>query len=177
MRRISLGTIQVNRRPGRRSQGLLRAGSLVLGVALGRTGVRVNKREGDGGTPRGRFRPVRLWWRADRLPRPRTSLPLRRIGRADAWCEDPNDRRYNRPFVRSANEPGDRLWRADSLYDLFIEIDHNTRPRVAGRGSAVFIHVARPGFAPTAGCVALRLQDLRRLCNRLTPKTRILIHS
>jgi L,D-peptidoglycan transpeptidase YkuD (ErfK/YbiS/YcfS/YnhG family) len=146
-------------------------------VALGRTGIKAAKREGDGGTPRGRFHPVRLWWRADRLPRPHTRLPVRRIGPHDAWCEDPHDRRYNRPFRRSANEPGDRLRRDDGLYDFIIEIDHNTRPRVAGRGSAVFIHVARPAFAPTAGCVALRRQDLRALLARLTPQTRILIHS
>jgi L,D-peptidoglycan transpeptidase YkuD (ErfK/YbiS/YcfS/YnhG family) len=177
MRRISLGTIEVRVRPGRRSQGLLRAGELTVPVALGWGGVRAGKREGDGGTPRGVFRPVRVWWRADRLPRPRTALPVRRIGAADAWCEDPRDRRYNRPFIRSANEPGDRLWRDDGLYDLFVEIDHNTRPRVAGLGSAVFIHVARPGFAPTAGCVALRPADLKRLVSRLARKTRISIHN
>ncbi len=176
MRRISLGTITVQPRPGRRSQGWLRAGPLCLPVALGRGGVRANKREGDGGTPGGRFRPLRLWWRADRLPRPRTLLPIRRIGRDDAWCEDPAHRRYNRAFARSANEPGDRLWRDDNLYDLFIEIDHNTRPRIAGRGSAVFIHVARLGFAPTAGCVALRLHDLQMLSKRIGTKTRIMIH-
>lgn len=146
-------------------------------VALGRTGIKAAKREGDGATPAGQFHPVRLWWRADRLPRPRTLLPVRRIGPDDAWCEDPADRRYNRPFRRSANEPGDRLKRADGLYDLVIEIDHNTRPRVAGRGSAVFIHVARPGFAPTAGCVALTRNELRRLLNQLSPKTRIIVHS
>lgn len=177
MRRISLGTIEVARRPGRRSQGWLRAGPLRMPVALGRGGIIANKREGDGGTPRGRFWPTRLWWRADRLPRPQTSLPIRRIGTADAWCEDPSDRRYNRAFRRSASEPGDRLWRNDGLYDLIIEIDHNTRPRIAGRGSGVFIHVARPRFAPTAGCVALRLRDLQLLLRRLTPKTRIMIHS
>ena len=146
MRRTSLGVIRISPRPGRRSQGWLLAGPLAMPVALGRAGIRADKREGDGGTPRGHFRPVRLWWRADRLPRPRTLLPARRIGPADAWCEDPTDRRYNRAFRRSANEPGDRLWRDDGLYDMIIEIDHNTRPRVAGRGSAVFIHVARPGF-------------------------------
>ena len=177
MRRISLGSIQVSARPGRRSQGIMRAGPRVVRVALGRGGIKANKREGDGGTPRGRFFPVRVWWRADRMPRPRTSLPLRRIGPADAWCEDPSDRHYNKPFERSANEPGDRLWRDDGLYDLFIEINHNIRPRVAGRGSAVFIHVARPGFAPTAGCVALRLRDLQKLLSWMGPKTRIKIHN
>ena len=177
MRRVSLSTIYVNTRPGHRSQGIIRAGHLVVPVAIGRAGVRANKREGDGATPRGLFRPLRLWWRADRLLRPRALLPVRRIGPADAWCENPADRRYNRAFARSANEPGDRLWRSDGLYDLFIEIDHNTRPRVAGRGSAVFIHVARPGYAPTAGCVALRRRDLRLLSSRITVKTRIVIHN
>ncbi len=177
MRRTSLGGIGVKPRPGQRSRGLMRAALLVVPVALGRGGIKANKREGDGSTPRGQFFPVRVWWRADRIPRPRTSLPLRQIGPADAWCEDPSDRRYNRPFGRSASEPGDRLWRDDGLYDLFIEINHNTRPRVAGRGSAVFIHVARPGFAPTAGCVALRLRDLQKLVGRISSKTRITIHN
>jgi L,D-peptidoglycan transpeptidase YkuD (ErfK/YbiS/YcfS/YnhG family) len=177
MRRISLGAIYVSARPGRRSQGFIRAGSWCAPVALGRAGVKANKREGDGGTPRGRFRPVRLWWRADRSPRPLTQLPVRRIDPADAWSEDPGDRRYNRPFRRSAIEPGDRLWRQDALYDIIVEIDHNIRPRIAGRGSAVFVHVARPGYAPTAGCIALRPRDLRMLVRRLSPKTRITIHS
>jgi L,D-peptidoglycan transpeptidase YkuD (ErfK/YbiS/YcfS/YnhG family) len=177
MKRTSFTTIWVSGRPGRRSRGFLRAGPLLMPVALGRTGIKANKREGDGGTPRGAFRPVRLWWRADRLPRPRTLLPTRRIGRADAWCEDPADRRYNRPFLRSANERGDRLWRGDRLYDLVIEIDHNTRPRIAGRGSAVFIHLARPAYAPTAGCVALGARDLRIFLNHVSGKTRILIHN
>jgi len=173
----ALRSIRVSARPGRKSQGWLFAGPFSVPVALGRTGIRADKREGDGGTPRGRFRPLRLWWRADRLPRPRTLLAVRRIGPDDAWCEDPHHRRYNQAFRRSANEPGDRLRRTDGLYDMIVEIDHNTRPRMAGRGSAVFIHVARPGFTPTAGCVALRAQDLKTLLSRINSKTRILIQS
>jgi L,D-peptidoglycan transpeptidase YkuD (ErfK/YbiS/YcfS/YnhG family) len=176
MRRTPLRSIRVGSRPGRRSQGWLFAGPNAIRVALGRSGIKADKREGDGATPAGRFRPVRLWWRAERLPRPRTSLPVRRIGPDDAWCEDPADRRYNHPFRRSANELGDRLRRGDGLYDLIIEIDHNTRPRVAGRGSAVFIHVARPGFGPTQGCIALKRQDLLRLLAMISIKTRIVVH-
>ncbi|HTV37884.1 MAG TPA: L,D-transpeptidase family protein [Xanthobacteraceae bacterium] len=177
MRRISLPLIRIGTRPGRRSQGFLFAGALALPVALGRSGIRADKREGDGGTPRGHFRPLRLWWRADRLPRPRTLLPVRRICPTDAWCEDPADRRYNRAIKRSASEPGDRLRRTDHLYDIIVEIDHNTRPRVSGRGSAVFIHLTRPAYGPTAGCVALKKRDLRILLQRLSSKTRILIRS
>lgn len=162
--------------PGTRSRGLLVAGPLAFPVALGRGGVRADKREGDGGTPRGRFTLRRLWWRPDRLPRPATLLPVRPIRPHDAWCEDPTDRRYNRPFAMAPDGAGDRLRRGDQLYDLIIEIDHNTRPRVARRGSAVFVHVARPGLAPTAGCVALPKARLRQLLSHLGPKTRIIIH-
>jgi L,D-peptidoglycan transpeptidase YkuD (ErfK/YbiS/YcfS/YnhG family) len=162
-------------RPGARARGWLAAGPLRIPVALGRSGIAANKREGDGATPRGSFRLVRLWWRADRWPRPQTLLPARPIRPDDAWIEDPTDRRYNHPIRRPAQEPGDRLWRDDHLYDLVIELDHNRRPRVAGRGSAVFIHIARLGFGPTAGCVAMEHRRLVGLLSRIGPKTRILI--
>lgn len=171
--RQSLSRVLVRARPGDRSKGWLVAGTLAIPVALGRSGIFANKREGDGATPRGVFRPLRLWWRPDRGSAPRTQLPLQRIGPDDAWSEDPNDRHYNRPVKRKSGEPGDRLARKDHLYDLIIEIDHNTRPRIAGRGSAVFIHLARPRFEPTAGCVALDGKRLRWLVERLDRKTLI----
>jgi L,D-peptidoglycan transpeptidase YkuD (ErfK/YbiS/YcfS/YnhG family) len=167
--------LRVRTRPGRRSAGILLAGALAFPVVLGRSGIRANKIEGDGATPVGRFRLVRVWWRADRHRRPVTLLPVRRITPGLAWCENTVDPRYNRPFQRSANEPGDRLWREDHLYDLLIELDHNTRPRVARRGSAVFVHSARPNRSPTAGCVALPRRDLQRLLGSIGPATRIVI--
>jgi L,D-peptidoglycan transpeptidase YkuD (ErfK/YbiS/YcfS/YnhG family) len=158
-----ISLLRVTAAAGRPTQGHLLAGNRHFPVALGRSGIRADKREGDGGTPRGRFRLVRLWWRADRLPRPRAMLPMRRIGRNDGWSEDPRDRNYNRPVRLSASSGADRLWREDHLYDLIIELDHNTRPRIPFRGSAVFIHFAREGFTPTAGCVALKRGDLQKL--------------
>jgi L,D-peptidoglycan transpeptidase YkuD (ErfK/YbiS/YcfS/YnhG family) len=173
MLRRPFSTLRVRTRPGVQSRGILMAGSLAVPVILGRSGIRADKREGDGATPRGRFRLVRLWWRADRSRRPTTLLPVRSITRDLAWSENPHDRRYNQPFRRSANEPGDGLWRDDHLYDLMIELDHNTHPRIAGRGSAVFLHLARSDEGPTAGCIAFRRNDLRRLLPHLGPNTRI----
>jgi L,D-peptidoglycan transpeptidase YkuD (ErfK/YbiS/YcfS/YnhG family) len=170
-----LRTLYVRASPGIRTRGVLRAGHLAIPLALGRGGILANKREGDGGTPRGRFRLIALWWRADRSPRPPTALPARRIGPRDAWCEDPSDRRYNRHIEIPASDPGDRLRREDHLYDFIVEISHNGRPRIAGRGSAVFVHLARPGFAPTAGCVAMTRGRLRYLLGRVGPETRIVI--
>ena len=175
MRKISLSRLYVRRRAGEPAKGWLTAGPLALPVALGRGGIKANKREGDGATPRGAFRLKRLWWRAERHARPATQLPSRPIKPDDGWCEDPTDRRYNRRVTVPPGSKADRLMRADALYDFIVEIDHNTRPRVAGRGSAVFIHVARDGFAPTAGCVALELGALRRLLARLGPRTRIMV--
>src|SRR4029077_15432658 len=100
-------------------------------------------------------------------------LPIRRIAAADGWCEDPADRRYNRPIKVPRGSKADRLARADRLYDFIIELDHNMRPRIAGRGSAVFVHVARDNFGPTAGCVALEHGTLRKLLSRLRAGTKI----
>jgi L,D-peptidoglycan transpeptidase YkuD (ErfK/YbiS/YcfS/YnhG family) len=169
----ALKAIYVKTAPGTRTRGVLRAGQLAWPVALGRGGILANKREGDGGTPRGTFCPIRLWWRGDRHPRPFTALPVRPITALDGWCEDPSDRRYNRPIKVPAGKPGDRLRRQDHLYDFIIEIDHNTRPRVVSRGSAVFLHLARPGLAPTAGCVAMPRGRMRQLLQILGPRTRI----
>ena len=177
MRRTTFANMDVHAKPGNRQQGWLSTGRSYIKVALGRSGIKANKREGDGATPAGSYRLVRLWWRRDRMPRPRSLLPVRPIGVLDGWCEDPSDRRYNRAIRISPGQPGDRLWRSDPLYDLVIEIDHNTRPRILGRGSAVFIHVARAALAPTAGCIALPITVLKSFVARLGPKTRITIHA
>src|SRR5262249_25754960 len=104
-----------------------------------------------------------------------TLLPAHRITPDLAWCEDTTDRRYNRPFRPAPRDGGDRLWRTDPLYAFILEIDPKTRPPVAGPGSARFRHVARPNRSPTAGCVALAADSLRRLLAVLGPKTRIAI--
>jgi len=98
---------------------------------------------------------------------------VRPITPRDAWCEDPADPHYNQPIRLANDAPGDRLTRDDHLYDFIIEIDHNTRPRIAGRGSAVFLHLARDNFGPTAGCVAMTRPMMLRLLRRIGPRTRI----
>lgn len=171
---LPLWKIEIRAAAGNPARGWLMANGLSLPVALGRGGIKADKREGDGATPKGMFRPLRLWWREDRHPRPRTFLPVRAIRPGDAWCENPESRRYNQPVrLDDADREGDRLRRDDHLYDFIIEIDHNTQPRIAGRGSAVFLHLARENFGPTAGCVAMTKPVMLRLLERLGPRTRI----
>lgn len=174
-RNATLSTIHIRAAAGRPARGWLIAKGTTVPVALGRGGIKANKREGDGATPKGIFRPLRLWWRADRHSRPRTLLPVRAIRSDDAWCENPASRRYNQPVRMNNNDGGDRLRRDDHLYDFIIEIDHNSAPRIAGRGSAVFVHLARENFGPTAGCVAMSKPALLRLLERVGPRTRMVI--
>src|ERR1700744_539345 len=170
-----VAAIRVRAAAGNPRRGWLTASGLTIPVALGRGGIKADKREGDGGTPRGTFQPRQLWWRADRHPRPKTFLPVRAIRPEDAWCEDPLSRHHNQPIRLQGDQEGDRLTRADHLYDFIVEIDHNTSPRVPSRGSAVFLHLARPDFAPTAGCVSMTQSAMLRLLARLGPQTEIII--
>ncbi|SHK68350.1 L,D-peptidoglycan transpeptidase YkuD, ErfK/YbiS/YcfS/YnhG family [Bradyrhizobium lablabi] len=170
-----LSAIRISPAAGDPRRGWLTVDGQAVPVALGRGGIKANKREGDGGTPKGIFRPRRLWWRADRHPRPRTHLAVRAIRPEDAWSEDPASRHYNQPVRLGHDQAGDRLKRDDHLYDFIVEIDHNSSPRIKGRGSAVFLHLARDNFGPTAGCVSMTKSAMLRLLERMGPDTKIVI--
>lgn len=131
--------------------------------ALGRGGVRADKREGDGATPAGAFPLRRLLYRADRLERPVTGLSIKAIHADDGWCDDAKDPAYNRPVRLPFAASHEKLWRDDALYDLVAVIGHNDDPPVPERGSAIFLHIAKPDWGPTEGCVALTRDDLLRL--------------
>jgi len=173
MKATTLSILRVRMRAGERSRGTLLAGASVIPCALGSAGIVVRKREGDGGSPRGTFRLRGGAFRADRFPaRPVTAVPLRPTGKRDGWCDDTRDRRYNRPIrLPSPGTSAEAMWREDGLYDLVIDLDYNRGPIRPGRGSAIFMHVARPGYRPTEGCIALKRTDLVRLLRRIGPRT------
>ncbi len=144
--------------------------------ALGRGGVRDDKAEGDGASPAGRFFLRRVFYRDDWISRPDTGLPVREISPRDGWCDDPGHADYNRLITLAAETRHEKLWRDDHLYDLLVEIGHNDDPPRAGLGSAIFIHVAAPGFTPTEGCVAIALKDLLAILRDCDAGTAIRIH-
>jgi L,D-peptidoglycan transpeptidase YkuD (ErfK/YbiS/YcfS/YnhG family) len=140
--------------------GTARFGDRNYRCALGRGAMRGDKREGDGATPVGRFALRRLFYRADRLQRPSTGLPVQALDVHDGWCDDVADPAYNRLVRLPFAARHEVLWRADHIYDLLLVIGHNDAPVKAGAGSAVFIHLARDDYAPTDGCVAFAAADL-----------------
>jgi L,D-peptidoglycan transpeptidase YkuD (ErfK/YbiS/YcfS/YnhG family) len=118
------------------------------------------KREGDGATPVGTWTLREVLYRADRMPAPPTGLPVTGISRDVGWCDDPANETYNRPVRLPFAGSHEKLWREDGVYDLIVPLGYNDDPVIAGRGSAIFLHVAREDYAPTEGCVALSLPDL-----------------
>ena len=140
--------------------GFARWGERRMRCAIGRGGVRSEKREGDGATPQGLFILRRLLYRPDRTAPPPTTLPVRALDPADGWCDAPPDAAYNHMIRLPYPASAESLWRADGIYDLIVPLGYNDEPVIAGRGSAIFLHLARPDFTPTEGCVALGHNDL-----------------
>jgi len=144
-------------------------------AAIGPGGIAVKGGEGDGITPRGRF-PVReIFYRADRVPAPRTALPLRALAPDDGWCDAPGDPNYNRAVKLPYPASVEQMWREDPLYDLVAVLGYNDDPVVPGKGSAIFLHLAKPDYAPTQGCVALAHDDLQAALEQLRPGEEVVI--
>ena len=158
-----------------RSDGTALWGSRSFRCALGSGGLVRDKREGDGGTPIGAWPMRRLLWRPDRLPRPETHLAIREIRPRDGWCDAPDDAAYNQPVRLPYRASAEHLRRRDRVYDLVVPLGYNDDPPVAGRGSAIFLHLARPTYAPTQGCVALALPDMLEVLRDASPDSRVII--
>jgi L,D-peptidoglycan transpeptidase YkuD (ErfK/YbiS/YcfS/YnhG family) len=144
-------------------RGRLRAGARTFVCAIGSAGIRPAKREGDRATPSGQFACLGGFFNAQRMPRPKAHLPLQPIKRNLGWCDDPRAPSYNRPLLLPSRFSHEEMWREDGLYDLVFVLDYNFTRTAKYRGSAIFLHCARPDFSPTQGCIALAPADWRRL--------------
>ncbi len=153
--------------------GILTYRNLHFPVALGKGGVRARKKEGDGATPFGVWAVAEAFYRPDREKRPATALRAGSLRQGIGWCDAPNDRNYNRKVTLPYPASAERLWRDDHVYDVIAVLDYNIAHRAQGRGSAIFLHLARPSFAPTEGCIAMRREHLLRLLATLRPRTKI----
>jgi L,D-peptidoglycan transpeptidase YkuD (ErfK/YbiS/YcfS/YnhG family) len=160
-------TVTARRAPGDGRKALVVLAQRSMRAALGRAGIMTLKCEGDGGTPLGRLPFREVFYRADRSARPCTRLPCRAIRAMDAWCDDPKHPSYNRLTRRSNAHGSEGLKRADHIYDIVVVLGYNDRPRVKGKGSAIFMHLARPGYTPTDGCIALSRRDLLALLRQV----------
>lgn len=158
--------------------GLLKIGAYVFDCTLGRAGVAhaEDKKEGDGKTPLGNFPLRQVLYRADRVAKPETGLKVEPLLPETGWCEDPTHPDYNKKVTLPHPAQNDRMTRDDHLYDYTVVVGYNDDPVVPGKGSAIFLHLARPAFTPTEGCVGLQADDMKavlKLCD-LTSRIEIL---
>ena len=147
------------------SDGSFRLDGRITRCALGKGGViaAADKREGDGKSPLGTWGIRRVLFRPDKGGPPQTRLPTKALERDDGWCDAPGDPAYNRAVKLPHPASAEQMWREDDVYDLVCILAHNDDPPVPGLGSAIFLHLARPGYAPTEGCVALSREDMLEL--------------
>ncbi len=158
-------------------QGVARFCGRLIPCAVGRGGIRADKREGDGATPAGVWRVESGYYRADRMVPPDTVIPLKASGPRDGWSDDPGDGGYNGPVPLPHPWSHERMRRGDTLYDLVLVLNHNRHPPVPGEGSAIFMHCWRAPRYPTAGCLAFMPPDLRWIVGRWTEGSRVIVRA
>ena len=139
---------------------------------LGKLGIKKNKKEGDKTTPRGIFSLGKLYYRSDRIKKIETRLKCKVIKKYTGWCNDPNDKKYNKEFDLNSKKKGEKLFRKDHKYDLFIPIKYNFNNPIAGRGSCIFIHLTK-NYKPTRGCIAIKKKDFLIMLKLINKNTKI----
>ncbi len=146
-------------------------GTIAFPCIIGPAGIAYRKREGDGATPAGHWPMRSVMYRADRVVRPVTALPVKSIMPDSGWCDDPASRDYNKSVQLPCAHSHENLWREDHVYDIIVVLGHNDNPAVPGKGSAVFMHLSRPDGSATEGCIALRQSHLRQILLRSSAAT------
>jgi L,D-peptidoglycan transpeptidase YkuD (ErfK/YbiS/YcfS/YnhG family) len=162
------------------SEATVHFGDQSYPAVVGKNGVTENKREGDWATPVGSFKVREVLYRPDQLDTPETEHATKAIERDDVWVDNPDHPKYNQPAKMNELESvtsHEKLWRDDHLYNVVVDLDYNRENPEPGKGSAIFMHVARnqenPAESPTDGCIAMRQEDLLELLKSL-PKDAVI---
>ena len=167
--------IRQNRSGGPAAAARLHIGPLVIRASIGKNGLARHKREGDGKTPVGTFKLRPGYFRPDRMLRLCCAPGLSMLRSKMGWCDQAWTGRYNRPVETGHRFGHEKLWREDYVYNVVFPTSYNEIPRIQGAGSAIFLHLARPDYAGTEGCVAISPADMRRLLPRLGKKVKLVI--
>ena len=159
-----------------KKKGYLQYKNFKSPCALGKAGIGEKKVEGDNITPKGNFRIVKVYYRKDRIKKINTKFKLIKIKKNMGWCSDPNSKNYNQQIKLPTRFKHEKLYRKDSLYDIILFINYNINPIEKNKGSAIFIHIAKKNYKPTAGCIALKKNDLIKLLGLIKKNTKIYIN-
>ncbi len=150
--------------------GVLKFKNLKFKCALGKSGIGKKRKEGDNITPKVSYKLSVLFYRRDRIPNFKTILKKRKINKKMGWCDDVNNKNYNKLIRLPCNFSHEKLYRRDNVYDLVVPINYNTNKITRGKGSAIFLHVAKKNYSPTKGCITLKKKDLILLLKKIKSK-------
>jgi L,D-peptidoglycan transpeptidase YkuD (ErfK/YbiS/YcfS/YnhG family) len=158
----------------KRSENLLFK-NLKFRCSLGKNGVTKNKVEGDKCTPSGIYKLKQVFYRADRIKKITTNLKKIKIKKNMGWCDDVSSNYYNKQIKISKKIGHEKLHRKDNLYDIIVVLNYNLNPIIKGKGSAIFLHVAKKNYNKTQGCIALKKNELLSLISKIKKNTQIRI--
>jgi L,D-peptidoglycan transpeptidase YkuD (ErfK/YbiS/YcfS/YnhG family) len=159
-----------------KKSGYLEYKNLKFRCALGKAGIKNKKKEGDNITPEGTFKIIRVYYRRDKIKNITTLVKKKEIKKNIGWCDDPVSNSYNKEIKLPSRFSHEKLYRKDNLYDLILVLNYNINPIIKNKGSAIFIHIAKKNYEPTAGCVTLKKKDLVELLKNIKKNTKIKIH-
>jgi L,D-peptidoglycan transpeptidase YkuD (ErfK/YbiS/YcfS/YnhG family) len=153
--------------------GYLKYKNFKYRCALGKAGIKKKKEEGDNITPRGTFKLTKVYYRSDRIANVKTLLRKYKIKKNMGWCDDSENKFYNKLIRISSSIKHEKLYRKDHLYDIIVPINYNMNPTIKNRGSAIFLHLAKKNYTPTKGCIGLNKIHLLKILQIIKPDTKI----
>jgi L,D-peptidoglycan transpeptidase YkuD (ErfK/YbiS/YcfS/YnhG family) len=158
-----------------KKSGYLNYKNFKFRCALGKNGIRQKEREGDFVTPKGKYKLIKIYYRADRIKKIRSPLKKIKIKKNMGWCDDVNSKYYNKQIKINKKISHEKLYRKDNVYDIVVVINYNINPIIKGKGSAIFLHVAKKNYKKTQGCIALKKSELLNLVSKIKKNTQIKI--
>lgn len=150
--------------------------NLKFRCALGKSGIQKKIKEGDNITPKGTFKILRIYYRHDRIKKIKCSIKQIKITKQIGWCDDSKSKYYNKQIKLPSKLSHEILYRKDNIYDIICVLNYNISPTLKGKGSAIFLHVAKREYQKTMGCIALKKKHLIRLLSLIKKNTKIKIN-
>ena len=158
-----------------KKSGYLNYKNFKFRCALGKNGIKKKVKEGDFVTPKGKYKLIKIYYRPDRIKKINSPLKKVRIKKNMGWCDDVNSKYYNKQIKINNKISHEKLYRKDSLYDIIVVLNYNLNPTIRGKGSAIFLHVAKKNYRKTQGCIALKRNELLNLVSKIKKNTQIKI--
>ena len=139
--------------------------------AIGKRGIGLKRKEGDLITPKGKYKIKYILYRKDRIKKIQSKIKKIAIKKNMGWCDDIKSTKYNKLIKLPSSNSYEKLYKKENIYDLILVLNYNINPIRKGKGSAIFIHVARKNYKSTLGCIAVSKKNLKKIIKKINKST------